>query len=84
MSSCQSELGTLSLAQNRIGADGARAIARLIRRSPCLRNLSLSDNPLTDEGVKVIACAMQQGCSLATLSYVPRTALELGLSGETA
>ncbi len=62
------EVDTLFLAQNRIGADGARCVADLISSSATLRSVSLSDNPITDEGALSITGALPESTSLATLS----------------
>ena len=65
---CHDEVSSLFLAQNRIGANGARCVADLISSSHNLRSLSLSGNPITDEGASMISTALPESTSLSTLS----------------
>lgn len=65
------EVDTLCLGQNRIGSPGAHCIAEFLASSPPrLRSLSISDNPISDEGANDIVGALPACASLVTLSYV--------------
>jgi hypothetical protein len=65
------EVDTLFLGQNQIGGKGAECLAQYLASSPPrLRSLSISDNPITDEGAHNIVGALPACASLATLSYV--------------
>lgn len=88
------EVDTLFLGQNRIGSFGASCLAQYLASSPQkLRSLSISDNPITDEGAHTIVGALPACASLATLSCVfsflvcpccvPSLSLSLGMDGGT-
>lgn len=67
------EVDTLFLGQNRIGSFGASCLAQYLASSPQkLRSLSISDNPIMDEGAHTIVGALPACASLATLSCVLR------------
>ena len=54
----QSALRTLALADNRIGVNGARALALALVSCTSLRTLNLSGNPVADDGLAAIAAAL--------------------------
>ena len=61
------ELLSLGLADNRIGDEGALALADLLRQSDTLQRLVLSGNEIGDEGGSKLVASLSQNCSLKGL-----------------
>ena len=59
-------LTTLSLYQNQIGPEGAKAIADALKSGTAVSNLELYGNDIGDEGSIAIAEALQSGMSVVT------------------
>jgi Ran GTPase-activating protein (RanGAP) involved in mRNA processing and transport len=62
-----SEISTLSLAKNLISSAGTEVLGQLVARSQNLRNLCISENPITDEGALLMGSVIKQS-NLASLS----------------
>ena len=60
-------LTTLSLYQNQIGPEGAKAIADALKSGTAVSHLRLDGNDIGDEGAIAIAEALQSGTVLTTL-----------------
>ena len=60
-------LTSMGLSHNRIGDEGAQAIADMLRNNSSLEKLSLSANDITDEGGEPLIAALTQNTSLTTL-----------------
>lgn len=60
-------LKSIGLSHNRIGDEGAQAIADMLRNNSSLEKLSLSANDITDEGGEPLIGSLTQNTSLMTL-----------------
>ena len=65
---CTSALQELDLSDNAIDAEGARAIANMLRTNKSIEELNLAFNSIGDVGAAVIADVLQENTSLKCLS----------------
>ena len=60
-------INSLNLPGNKIGDDGAKAIAEALKENTSVTNLDLSSNAISDEGAKAIAEALKENTTITSL-----------------
>lgn len=69
---------SLGLSHNRIGDDGAEALAEMLRENNTLESLSLSANDIGGEGGDKIIAALTQNTSLRSLMLAEVSGMGIG------